>query len=153
MHNMRGNYSVLPGTGSSWQESCPQGWKEFSREFTTEARWRKKELAVWICHPRTDRTCVCLHFPYPGGSEEEAASEEEALAVMGRDRAASAGSSAGILHGCPCQHDEVLRPDVPLEKPASWGMEKKDDMFNASLGYAVKKKKEKKKDGKIDMRY
>lgn len=42
---------------------------------------------------------------------------------------------------------------MPLEKPASWGMEKKDDMFNASLGYAVKKKKEKKKDGKIDMRY
>lgn len=52
MYNTRGNYSALPGTGSSWQEGRRQGWKEFSRKFSDKARWRR------------NRTC-CLDQPSP----------------------------------------------------------------------------------------
>lgn len=61
MHNTRGNYSVLPGTGSSWQESCRQGWKEFSGKFTKSQMEKEQNLLSGpAIAKQTERLSICV---------------------------------------------------------------------------------------------
>lgn len=86
MHNTRGNYSVLTGTGSFWQESCRQGWNEFSRKFTKRASWRRSRTCR-LKEPSSDRCSACLSaLPFSWRHKQEGALCQEEQDSAGRCR-------------------------------------------------------------------
>ncbi|CAK7300779.1 hypothetical protein VULLAG_LOCUS8540 [Vulpes lagopus] len=138
MHNTRGNYSVLPGNGSSWQEGCRRGWKEFSRKFTTKPDGEGTGLAVWTSHRQTDGVLVHLRCPSPGGRVEEVAlweDEEEAQLVEGKRPGQLLACSEASISGNSMASGAAF--PAGLDVPARWGASSRPNTKHCWAGEAA----------------